>query len=45
MENIFTKKAESFFKTEESLLILGDCFENLKKIKTESIDMIFEDPP
>lgn len=45
MENIFTKKAESFFKTEESLLILGDCFENLKKIKTESIDMIFADPP
>ena len=45
MENILTKKAETFFKTEESLLILGDCFENLKKIKTESIDMVFADPP
>lgn len=45
MENIFTKKADTFFETEESLLILGDCFENLKKIKTESIDMIFADPP
>ena len=33
MENIFTKKAETFFETEESLLILGDCFENLKKNK------------
>ena len=45
MENIFTKKAETFFETKESLLILGDCFENLKKIKTESVDMIFADPP
>lgn len=30
---------------EKSLLICGDCFENLKKIPDKSIDLILTDPP
>ena len=26
-------------------IILGDCFEELKKIKKESIDLVVADPP
>ena len=29
----------------EIKLILGDCLEELKKLKTESVDLIFADPP
>ena len=45
MENLFTKKVPLFFEAEESQLILGDSFIILRKIKPESVDMIFADPP
>ena len=45
MENLFTKKVPLYFETEESQLILGDSFKILTKMKPESLDMIFADPP
>ena len=45
MENLFTKKVPLHFETEVSQLILGDSFEILTKMKPESVDMIFADPP
>ncbi len=45
MENLFKKKVPLYFETEESQLVLGDSFEILKKMKPESVDMIFADPP
>ena len=45
MENLFTKKMPLFFETEESQLIVGDSFKILTKMKLESVDMIFADPP
>jgi site-specific DNA-methyltransferase (adenine-specific) len=45
LQNIFTKKVPVYFKTDELELILGDTFDILKKIKPESVDMIFADPP
>jgi len=45
MENLFTKKVPLYFETEESKLILGDSFKILTKMKPESADMIFSDPP
>ena len=45
MENLFTKKVPLFFETEESQLIVGDSFKILTKMKPESVDMIFADPP
>ena len=45
MESLFTKKVPFYFRSEKVQLIKGDCFLILKKIKPESIDMIFADPP
>ena len=45
MESLFTKKVPLYFETEESQLILGDSFKILTKMKPESVDMIFADPP
>ena len=45
MEKIVSKNIPLYFETEESQLILGDSFEILKKMKSESVDMIFADPP
>ena len=45
MENLFTKKVPLYFETEESQLIVGDSFKILTKMKPESVDMIFADPP
>lgn len=45
MENLFEKKVPLYFETEESQLILGDSFKILTKMKPESVDMIFADPP
>ncbi len=45
MENLFTKKVPLYFKTEKSQLILGDSFKILTKMKSETVDMIFADPP
>lgn len=44
-EKIVIKNIPLYFETEESQLILGDSFEILKKMKSESVDMIFADPP
>ena len=45
MENLFTKKVPLYFETDESQLILGDSLKILTKMKPESVDMIFADPP
>ena len=45
MENLFIKKVPLYFETEESQLVLGDSFKILTKMKPESVDMIFADPP
>ena len=45
MENLFTKKVPLYFEIEEAQLVLGDSFKILTKLKTESADMIFADPP
>lgn len=45
MKNILSKKQGLFYKTDDVQLILGDTFEILKKCKSESVDMIFADPP
>ena len=45
MDNLFTKKVPLYFETEESQLVLGDSFKILTKMKPESVDMIFADPP
>lgn len=40
-----SKKLRSFYEDETSVLYLEDVFETLGKIKAESVDMIFADPP
>lgn len=45
MERLFTKKVPLYYETEEYKLILGDSFKILPKIKPESVDVIFADPP
>lgn len=45
MENIFEKKVRLYSDTDDSQIILGDSFKILTKMKSESIDMIFADPP
>ena len=45
MENLFTKKVPLYYETEESQLIVGDSLKVLAKMKPESVDMIFADPP
>ena len=45
MDNLFTKKEPLYFETDESQLIAGDSFKILTKMKPESVDMIFADPP
>lgn len=45
MENIFKKKINVYFQSDDVNLILGDTFKILTGIKEESIDMIFADPP
>ena len=44
-EKIISKSIEIYYEDEKSKLILGDTFSILSKIKKESIDMIFADPP
>ena len=34
-----------YYQTEHTTLYLGDCFEVLKQLPKESVDMIFADPP
>ena len=45
MKKLLKGKINSFFETATEQLFLGDSFELLKKVKPESIDMIFADPP
>ena len=45
MDNLFIKKVPLYFETDESQLIIGDSFKILTKMKPESVDMIFADPP
>ncbi len=43
--NVFEKKVKEYYKTNDFLLINGDSFKILQKIREKSIDMIFADPP
>lgn len=45
LNEILPQKAELYYQSETACLLCGDAFGLLKKIKTESIDMIFADPP
>ena len=45
MEKLISSKLIPFYENQSEKLFLGDSFELLKKIKSESIDMIFADPP
>ena len=45
MENVFFDDVEIFYEEENEMLILGDTFSVLEKIKPESMDMIFAGPP
>jgi site-specific DNA-methyltransferase (adenine-specific) len=42
--NFFTIKTQ-FYKSENFVLVQGDCIELMKKIPSESIDLIITDPP
>ena len=33
------------YETENSMLVLGDTFQVLDKLKSQSVDLIFADPP
>ena len=45
VENLFAKKVKLYYEIDKTQLILGDSFKVLGKMKPESIDMIFADPP
>ena len=45
MENLFVKKVHLYFETDASQLILGNSCQILPKMQSESVDMIFADPP
>ena len=45
MNQVWGSKVPLYFETEESQLVLGDSFKILTKMKPESVDMIFADPP
>lgn len=45
MEKLFSRTMPPYYETERELLILSDTFAALKKLKKESVDMIFADPP
>ena len=45
MEKYFSRNVKSYYETENELLLLGDSFSLLKKMKQGSVDMIFADPP
>lgn len=45
MDNLFIKKVPLYFETDELQLVIGDSFKILTKMKPESVDMIFADPP
>lgn len=45
MEDLLKSKAKPYFESDLAQLFLGDSFNLLKKVRSESIDMIFADPP
>lgn len=45
MEEIISSRIKAFYTTDEAELFLGDSFKILQKMKPETIDMIFADPP
>lgn len=45
MERLLWKKQQYFYENPSAQIIHGDSFQILSKIKPESIDMIFADPP
>lgn len=45
MRNIMSKNLSFYYKADDAYVILGDCFQILRKVKAESVDMIFADPP
>lgn len=45
MEEIFGKNQKYFYENTYAKIIQGDSFNVLKKLRPESVDMIFADPP
>lgn len=45
MENIFSENINCAYRTETEMLILGNAFSVLEKVKSGTVDMIFADPP
>lgn len=45
MEELMRGKIQAYYGTDTKKLYLGDCLELLRKMKPESVDMIFADPP
>lgn len=45
MEQLFNKKMKFYYETDEVQIVQGDSFQILTKMKQESVDMIFADPP
>ena len=45
MEELMRGKIQAYYGTDTKRLYLGDCLELLRKMKPESVDMIFADPP
>lgn len=45
IENIFKKSPSPFYEENGGGLLCGDCTQNMKKIKNNTIDLIFADPP
>lgn len=45
MKKLITRTVKFYYETENVGVILDDAFKALRKIRTESVDMIFADPP
>lgn len=45
MEKLLKGKTKPYFESDTEQLFLGDSFELLRKIRPQSMDMIFADPP
>lgn len=43
--NVLKKEKNIFYKNENFILLQGDVIENIKNVKSKSVDMIFADPP
>lgn len=45
MEKLFPKSVQPFYEAEDVLLLCRDSFQTLGKMRAESVDMVFADPP